>query len=49
MNTSVEKEQEPVALKQLFLGVSHGLGDPHAEGLQEEGKKRRRQYLQIQE
>ena len=31
----------------VFLNGSHGLGDPHSGGLQEEGRKRRGRNLKI--
>lgn len=41
------KGKKQQVLGRFFPDGSHGLGDPHSDGFQEEGKKRRGQYLKI--
>lgn len=47
MHAGMEEGQEAAGLRHFFPDGSHGLGDPHSDGFQEEGKKRRGQYLKI--
>lgn len=44
-NAGIEKSRKQQFLGHIFPDGSHGLGDPHSEGFQEEGKKRWGQYL----